>query len=153
MSNYEATVSVYNGVPTLFIGGQPDAALIYTAGSRNNRTNRYFRQFGEAGVHLYSFYTTPGGVGEVYDVSQPCWVAPRSLRLQTPSSPRVNALLQADPGRPLFPRLYLNSPHWWDEQHPDELVTFDPGDGRPQPWFCAPASARPRGPAASGATT
>ena len=44
-------------------------------------------------------------------------------------------LLEADPDAYFFPRLYLSSPRWWDAQHPDDLVTFDPGDGRPQPFF------------------
>ena len=55
---------------------------------------------------------------------------------------RVKMLLDADPDAYFFPRLYLSSPRWWDEKHPDDLVTFDPGDGKPQPFFHSPADKR-----------
>jgi len=40
-------------------------------------------------------------------------------------------VLEAAPNARFFPRLYLHAPQWWSEQHPDDLVRYDPGDGKP----------------------
>jgi hypothetical protein len=40
-------------------------------------------------------------------------------------------ILTARPDAFIFPRLYLHAPKWWSEQHPDDIVLMDPGDGDP----------------------
>ena len=124
-------VQPYRGAPTLFLDGKPNSAMVYMT---YRPLAKHFRQFGEAGVHLYSFSSTPTEAG--YGLAPPCWVAPDRFDY-TAIDLRATEVLDADPSAYFFPRIYLMSPSWWDEQHPDDLVTFDPGDGKPVPFFHA----------------
>ncbi len=131
-----AEVKLHGGVPTLFINGQAHSGMSYMT-YRPDR--KYFGQFARIGVHLYSFSATPSEAA--YGLAKTCWVAPDRFDYSG-FEERVKMLLDADPEAYFFPRLYLSSPRWWDEKHPDDLVTFDPGDGRPQPFFHSPADKR-----------
>jgi hypothetical protein len=131
-----AEVKLHGGVPTLFINGQPHSGMSYMTYRPNGK---YFGQFGQLGVHLYSFSATPSEAA--YNLAKTCWTAPEHFDYSG-FEERVKMLLDADPDAYFFPRLYLSSPRWWDEKHPDDLVTFDPGDGHPQPFFHSPADKR-----------
>lgn len=131
-----AEVKPHGGVPTLFINGQAHSGMSYMT---YRPSSKYFEQFGRLGVHLYSFSATPSEAA--YGLAKTCWVAPDRFDYSG-FEERVKMLLDADPDAYFFPRLYLSSPRWWDEKHPDDLVTFDPGDGRPQPFFHSPADKR-----------
>ena len=131
-----AEVKLHGGVPTLFINGQPHSGMSYMT---YRPLGKYFGQFGRLGVHLYSFSATPSEAA--YALAKTCWIAPDQFDYSG-FEERVKMLLDADPDAYFFPRLYLSSPRWWDEKHPDDLVTFDPGDGRPQPFFHSPADKR-----------
>jgi len=131
-----AEVKVHGGVPTLFINRQPHSGMSYMT---YRPDGKYFGQFGRIGVHLYSFSATPSEAA--YGLAKTCWVAPDRFDYSG-FEERVKMLLDADPDAYFFPRLYLSSPRWWDEKHPDDLVTFDPGDGRSQPFFHSPADKR-----------
>jgi hypothetical protein len=131
-----AEVKPHGGVPTLFINGQPHSGMSYMS---YRPKGEYFGQFGQLGVHLYSFSATP--TEAAYNLTKTCWVAPERFDYSA-FEERVKMLLDADPDAYFFPRLYLSSPRWWDAEHPDELVTFDPGDGQPQPFFHSPPDKR-----------
>lgn len=131
-----AEVKTHGGVPTLFINGQPHSGMSYMS---YHPGGKHFQQFGRLGVHLYSFSATPSEAA--YGLAKTCWVAPDKFDYSG-FEERVKMLLDADPDAYFFPRLYLSSPRWWDEKHPDDLVTFDPGDGKPQPFFHSPADKR-----------
>lgn len=131
-----AEVKPHGGVPTLFINGQAHSGMSYMS---YRPGSKYFGQFGRLGVHLYSFSATPSEAA--YHLAKTCWVAPDRFDYSG-FEERVKMLLDADPDAYFFPRLYLSSPRWWDEKHPDDLVTFDAGDGRPQPFFHSSADKR-----------
>jgi len=131
-----AEVKPHGGVPTLFINGHAHSGMSYMS---YRPSGKYFGQFGRLGVHLYSFSATPSEAA--YGLAKTCWAAPDRFDYSG-FEERVKMLLDADPDAYFFPRLYLSSPRWWDEKHPDDLVTFDPGDGRPQPFFHSPADKR-----------
>ena len=131
-----AEVKPHGGAPTLLINGRPHSGMSYMS---YHPASKYFGQFNQLGVHLYSFSATP--TEAAYNLARTCWVAPDRFDYSG-FEERVKMLLDADPDAYFFPRLYLSSPRWWDEQHPDDLVTFDPGDGRPQPFFHSPADKR-----------
>lgn len=124
-----AEVKPFRGVPTLFINGKPHNGMCYTA---YGPSVEVFRDFARAGVHLYSFSATPTDAG--YGLSQCAWKAPGEYDFSQLDE-RVMMVLQADPQAHFFPRLYLHAPKWWSEQHPDEVVLWDPGDGNYIPFI------------------
>ena len=130
-------VKPYHGAPTLFLNGQPSSSLVYMT---YRPRARHFRQFAQAGVHLYSFSSTPTEAG--YGLAPPCWVAPDRFDYSGIDA-QAAQVLDEDPQAYFFPRLYLHSPAWWDERHPDHLVTYDPGDGHPLPFFHQPGKRAP----------
>jgi len=120
-----AEVRPHNGAPTLFIGGKPNSAMVYMT---YNPTLKYFRQFGEHGVHIYSFpstcsrHTWPG-------FARQAWLAPGDHFDFSQLDEQIIRILEGDPEAYIFPRVYVNSPDWWDKLHPDQLVLFDEGKG------------------------
>jgi hypothetical protein len=127
----------HRGAPTLFINGKPNSAMVYMT---YRPLAKHFRQFGEAGVHVHSFSSTPTQAG--YGLAPPCWIGPNEFDYSGIDL-RASELLDADPAACFFPRIYLLSAAWWDQRHPDDLVTFDPGDGKPVPFFHQPGKRAP----------
>ena len=127
-----ARIELYKGSPTLFINNIPNSSMVYMTYRPNSR---YFGQFGEKGVHIYSFSSTPSESG--YGLAPPAWIAPDNYDYSNMDE-RTMMVLNSDPDAYIFPRIYLHSPRWWDEMHPDELVTIDPGDGKPVPFYLYP---------------
>ncbi len=124
-----AQVQPHGGVPTLFLNGQPNACMAYMTYRPNPR---YFGQFGRAGVRVFSFSSTP--TASAYGLSPTTWVAPDEFDYSNLDK-RARMLLDPVPEAYFFPRIYLFSPTWWDERHPDDLVTYDPGDDGPRPFL------------------
>lgn len=119
----EAFVRQHHGVPTLFINGQAhpgNSYMTYRPEAKN------FRDMGRIGVHLYSFSATP--TESTYNLASPTWIGPDEFDYSSFDA-RVRLLLDADPEAFFFPRLYLGTPPWWADEHPDDLVCYDPGDG------------------------
>ena len=131
-----ARIELYKGSPTLFINNIPNSSMVYMTYRPNSR---YFGQFGEKGVHIYSFSSTPSESG--YGLAPPAWIAPDNYDYSNMDE-RTMMVLNSDPDAYIFPRIYLHSPRWWDEMHPDELVTIDPGDGKPVPFYHHPGDKR-----------
>jgi hypothetical protein len=131
-----AEIKPHGGVPTLFVNGRAQSGMSYMT---YRPDGKYFGQFRRIGVHLYSFSATP--TEAAYGLAKTCWTAPDEFDYSG-FEERVRMLLDADPDAYFFPRLYLSSPRWWDAKHPDDLVTFDPGDGLPQPLFHSPPDKR-----------
>jgi hypothetical protein len=120
-----AEVRDHNGAPTLFINGAPHPGMSYMT-YKPSADN--FRKIGEAGVHLYSFSATP--TDSTYNLAQTVWTGPETFDYSTFDA-RVQMLLDADPEALFFPRLFLGTPSWWADAHPNDLVTYDPNDGTP----------------------
>lgn len=124
-----ATVKPHNGVPTLFINGQPQNGMAWAT---YGPTSEVFSDFTKAGVNLFTFSATPTEAG--YNLSTTTWTAPDTYDYSQLDA-RVMMLLQANPRAYFFPRLYLHAPKWWSEQHPDDIVLMDPGDGNYVPFI------------------
>ncbi len=126
-----AEVKPYHGAPTLLINGQPHNGMSWAT---YNPTLAVFGDFTHAGINLFTFSGTPSEAG--YGLSKTVWTAPGEFDYSE-FDRRVLMLLQANPQAYFFPRLYLHAPRWWSEQHPDDIVLLDPGDGRPVPLIHA----------------
>ncbi len=124
-----ARVKPWHGVPTLFLNGRPHPGMAYAAYRPGVKV---FREFAEAGVDLFSFSATPTEAG--YGLSKTAWLAPDKFDFSQLDR-RALMVLEADPEAFFFPRLYLHAPTWWSEKHPDDIVLYDPGDGKPVPFI------------------
>jgi glycosyl hydrolase family 42 (putative beta-galactosidase) len=118
-----ADVREHHGAPTLFINGAPHTGLSYMT---YVPVGKHFKAMGEAGVHLYSFSATP--TESTYNLATPCWVGPDTFDYSGMDE-RTALLLDNDPEALFFPRIFLGTPPWWADAHPDELVQYDTGDG------------------------
>jgi len=123
-----ARIGPHNGAPTLFIDDQPDSAMVYMT---YHPDAKYFRQFGEHGVHLYSFPSTCSR-HTWQGFARQAWLAPGDNFDFSQVDEQILRILESDPDAYVFPRVYVNSPDWWDELHPDQLVLYDDGEGEPK---------------------
>lgn len=124
-----AAVKPHNGVPTLFIDGQPQSGMTWAT---YGPTSEVFRDFTRAGINLFTFSATPTESG--YGLAATTWTAPDQYDYSQLDA-RVMMLLQENPHAYFFPRLYVHAPKWWSEKHPDDIVLMDPGDGKYVPFI------------------
>ncbi|MCC7493057.1 MAG: beta-galactosidase [Fimbriimonadaceae bacterium] len=124
----QAQVAAVGGVPALLVNGRPVNSTAYAA---YGPTPEVFRQFGNAGVRLFSIMGTPTAHG--YGLAVDCWLDPTTFDYEQLDQ-RFRMVLDQCPEAWLFPRLYLAAPSWWLDQHPEAAVLYDPGDGRPVPF-------------------
>ena len=119
-----AELKPYNGVPTIFVNGMPKSGLVYMTYWPKSQP---IAEFGRAGVHMHSFPSTC--CHHIWENMVPaCWSGPDHYEYSHLDR-QIEQILAADPEALVFPRVYLMSPRWWDELHPDQLVTVDDGGG------------------------
>ncbi|MDA1044902.1 MAG: beta-galactosidase [Verrucomicrobia bacterium] len=117
----KAEIRKHTGVPTLFINGVPNAGMSYMT---YHAQKKHYAAFGEKGIDLASL-----SVSADYAVhfGQPnAWLGPDVYDFSD-TDEKMALILEANPDAYIFPRVYMCSPPWWDEQHPDELVKWDDG--------------------------
>jgi hypothetical protein len=109
----------YNGLPTLYIDGQPSAALFYmTYGPQA----KHFKAFGDIGVDLSSFSCTANSC--VYNgMSAPVWIAEDKFDY-TQLDERL-AMACAGEGVLTMPRVYSTAPAWWMDRYPEECLVYN----------------------------
>lgn len=117
----KAEIRPYRGVPTLFINGQPNAGMTYMT---YQPAGRHYASFGAAGVDLASLSVTADF--SVFFGQPTAWLGPGRYDFSDMDE-KMEMILAAHPGAWVFPRVYLCSPPWWDDQHPDQLVKWDDG--------------------------
>ncbi len=74
-----------------------------------------------AGLFGYSFSATADF--HPYGLARPVWNEDGTYDYSEFDG-RMSAILESQPDAWVIPRLYIGSPPWWDQQHPDELVGF-----------------------------
>ncbi|NUQ02025.1 MAG: beta-galactosidase, partial [Armatimonadetes bacterium] len=121
-------VMPHHGAPTLFIDERPVPAMAYAA---YGPSSEIFADFAAAGVRLFSVMGTPTSHG--YNLAVDTWLAPGQYDYSQLDA-RFRMVLDECPDAWLFPRLYVSAPPWWLAQHPEAVVLYDPGDGRPVPF-------------------
>lgn len=124
-----AVVKSYHGAPTLFINDRPVPAMAYAA---YGPSSEVFADFAAAGVRLFSVMGTPSSHG--YGLAVDTWTGPGEYDYSQLDA-RFRMVLEESPEAWLFPRLYVSAPPWWLDQHPEAVVLYDPGDGRPVPFI------------------
>src|SRR5262249_23024569 len=125
----KAEIRPHNGVPTLFLDGQPTFAshqwLSNQPGPSGFPGAECVRLFGQAGVHLYALSVAASaescghwcgqreGSTELYDFSL--------------VEPQLHAILAEDPKALFHLRLYFESAPWWNALHPEECELASDG--------------------------
>ncbi|MDD2711212.1 MAG: beta-galactosidase [Verrucomicrobiae bacterium] len=124
-----AEVKKFNGMPALFINGQPHPGLTHCSGLgyKGKLVNpKHIAQFAHAGVHLHSFMSYCAyDVGRQVDI----WKSNGEFDFSTLDK-EISLILKADPDALIIPRVHVFSPPWWDGKHPEELITDESGQNR-----------------------
>lgn len=126
-------VQQHLGLPTLMVNGKPDAGMTYMT---YRPQERYFGDFGKAGVPFVSFSTAFHTISKskpnpvkgqpAIRVKEAVWVSRDSFNF-TAFDSIVRFILRANPKALIFPRVYLFAPDWWMQQNPDELMVYQDG--------------------------
>jgi hypothetical protein len=120
----ECEVRSVGGVPTLVIDGQPSTGFCYsTYDTSSPNLEQRAAQFAGAGCRIFNFVVEISG----YGYSRPLWPGPDRWDF-TDLDDRARRVLAAAPDSWLLPRIYIDAPQWWREQHPDEMMVLDNGE-------------------------
>lgn len=119
-----AYVSNHNGLPTLFINGEPWVTPAYVTYLPENNC---YRQFADAGIHLYSACIFFGGqtinvTTNPHIPTHPGIFDRKGYADFTEPDKVLRSIVEADPQAKIFPRVNISPPRWWEEEHPDELI-------------------------------
>ena len=85
---------------------------------------KYFRQFADAGVKVFSFNTNAAACD--YRRSRPSWTAPTTWDYSH-FEKLADRVLRANPNAMLLPRVYLGTPQWWIESNRAEWELLEDG--------------------------
>jgi beta-galactosidase len=111
----------HNGVSTMFVNGMPRFPMAFM--SYYPETYRY-KNMADHGVHFYSVALTLtdkwlGGDKPVKWNKPGIWRGPDELDF-TVVEKALQEIVEKDPQALIFPRIYCDSPAWWDLLHPEE---------------------------------
>jgi len=114
-----AEIRTHNGGPTLFIDGQPNAGMTFTAVDSANAT-KYIGDFARAGVNLVSFLM---GYDAHHDLG---WPTDRPVDYETLDC-QMRSVVRANPRARIFPRIHIDPPPWWCRAHPTAIAREEDG--------------------------
>lgn len=113
----------YNGYPTLFIANEPYFPMAFI--SYYPKQFRY-KNMRDAGIRFFSLEISLGDrfigsyrQGRVKPDRKGIWDAPGTIDFQVLDD-AINEILEVAPDSYIFPRIFCDSPSWWDSFHPAE---------------------------------
>ena len=122
-------IKQHTGKPTLFINGVPQFPMAFA--SYYPKKSRY-EQFGRHGGHVYFPCLTLSekwlswGTRRVTHHTSPVWTGPDEIDF-TVVEKAIREIVEADPEAYIIPRIYCESPSWWDKLHPEEVLNAGEG--------------------------
>jgi hypothetical protein len=124
-----ADIKPYQGKPTIFLNGTPEAPVFYALtdvpGGRwswEEIPQQNLRNFCEAGVRLFQL--------DLF--LEHLWVSPDNFSLEK-AKRQIRGVLDVCPTGAVVFRLHLNPPAWWLQQNPGEQVAYETGVS-PEPF-------------------
>lgn len=119
---HASEVRMHLGRPTFFVDGEPCASPLF---STYYPETRYFKQMASgSGVKTHSFMTNCGM--NPYLQSTPVWLGPGEWDFSEMDA-RARMVLDADPDALIIPRIYIGTPEWYAEQHPEDMQVMHHG--------------------------
>ena len=119
MTPIKSEILVYKGAPRLFVNGkQITPAMYFLQAPHLPVQQEMIKQLAGQGIHLF---TIPIDVGWYPSGTE------KEVRFKNADEETL-ALIKANKEALLLPRLSLNAPDWWCEEHPDELELFSDGN-------------------------
>ena len=125
----KAEIKKHRGIPTLFLDGKPDPALLFWS---NWKVGKHFADFARAGVKIFTFspvYKYHHGESDNMDLSD-AWIGPERLdyeRVDQGIKLRLEWLLETN-SNPLFLlRITVSPPAWWSKEYPEEVLRRSDG--------------------------
>ena len=108
------------GVPTLFVGGEPLADPAYMTYLPERAD---YAAFGGMGCRLYSvcvfFASRPVNAAELCGPFMPGIFEQKDMPDFSVVDNEIARILKACPDALIFPRVNVNLPRWWEEEHPE----------------------------------
>jgi hypothetical protein len=111
------------GVPTFTLNGKPYTLPVFETYSPEAK---YFKQFADTGLRVFSFNTNPGG-NNIYRWSRPTSPAPGQWDYSELDELARRALAAAPKDGLILPRVYMGAPEWWMKENPDEMEVLSDG--------------------------
>jgi beta-galactosidase len=122
-SQIKCEIKQYVGNPTMFINGRPQFPMAYMSYFPRQT---WYQQIGDHNVHMYSLSLTltnkwfNRAKQHVSHKIHGIWLAPDKIDFAVIEK-ALAEILEVDPNAYIFPRIYCDSPSWWDELHPDDV--------------------------------
>ena len=116
-ANLTSEVRPLNGVPHLFVNGQPLFAMVGNGEGRDRAGTA--AAYKAAGFNVAAIWVDPMG--------QPQWWAGPDQYDFAHVDEAIIAQLDHDPAALVLPILWASPPPWWGELHPDEIAKFSDG--------------------------
>lgn len=128
----DSRIEIKNGLPTLFVGGEPMTAMAYTTYFEERSCSRDFAAAGYRIFFVNVSFTdlpinsvgtgfTPFRVGVFEDPDEPNY---------SEFEGAVYQILDNCPDAVIFPRIYVSMPRWWVDAHPNDTIPTPKGGRR-----------------------
>jgi hypothetical protein len=126
-----AEVRSHLGRPTIFLNGRPEAPVLYALGhcTGYRRTTEEQPQYSITQFHRLGFRLFQADLW-----LEEMWTGPKRFDIAA-ARRQIRGVLAAAPGAAVMLRLHVNSPPWWNEANPDELVQYANAPLHEEPAF------------------
>jgi len=124
-----ACIRQHNGVPTLFINGEPHSAFSYMT---YHPEQHYFDDVSEHGFTLFSIPANADAV-TIWG-NQETWVD-EDVYDYSYEDRLFEMILEHNPNAYIFPRVHTTGARWWLRQHPEEVSKYRTKRGKDRPYL------------------
>lgn len=120
IAQYKAEVKIYNGVPSLFIDGEPYPPYAYMSYLGEKK---FYGEIETAGIHIYNIpaYLGDRGINSSSGIGPfrpPIWIGDNKYDF-TSLIKDFEEIINSDAQAKVIIRLYLDPPTWWEKQNPE----------------------------------
>jgi hypothetical protein len=123
-------IKQYNGKPALFVNDKPYFPLAFV--SYYPKQFRY-KNLADAGIKFFSLSISLGDRfiaayknGKIKPANKGVWYSPDKIDFDLLDK-SINEILEVAPDSFIFPRIFCDSPSWWDSFHPSETNRTNTG--------------------------